>query len=66
MLIPILRTNNSYDYVKGFILDKLIESKEISKFKRTTGWVTIGTDRIRTTNVNSRVNSTKSDRLAIQ
>jgi len=48
MLIPILRSNNKYDFVKGFILDNLIESKEIVKFKRNTGWVTIGPDLIRT------------------
>jgi hypothetical protein len=47
MLIPILRTNNQYDYVKGNILDNLIESKDIIKFKRITGWVTIGSDPIR-------------------
>jgi hypothetical protein len=48
MLIPILRTDSNYDYVKGFILDGLIESKEVVKFKRITGWVTIGSDMIRT------------------
>jgi hypothetical protein len=47
MLIPILRTDNNYDFVKEFILDSLIESKEIVKFKRITGWVTIGTDKVR-------------------
>lgn len=49
MLIPILRADRHYDYVKGFILDDLIESKEIVKFKRITGWVTVGNDVIRTT-----------------
>jgi hypothetical protein len=48
MLIPILRNDNQFDYVKGFILDSLIESKAILKFKRITGWVTIATDAIRT------------------
>jgi len=47
MLIPVLRTDNHYDYVKDFILDSLIESNRIVKFKRITGWVTIGTDAIR-------------------
>ena len=47
MLIPILRTDNHYDFVKDFILDSLIESKGIIKFKRNTGWVTLGSDRIR-------------------
>ena len=47
MLIPILRNDNRYDFVKGFILNNLIESKGIVKFKRSTGWVTIGVDPIR-------------------
>lgn len=47
MLIFILRTDNSYDYVKGFILDSLIKSKEIAKFKRSSGWVTVGIDTLR-------------------
>jgi hypothetical protein len=47
MLIPILRTDNHFDYVKEYMLDSLIESKEIVKFKRITGWVTIATDKVR-------------------
>jgi hypothetical protein len=47
MLIQVLRTGNSYDYVKDFMLDSLIESKEIVQFRRKTGWVTIGIDPIR-------------------
>lgn len=47
MLIHVIRTGNHYDYVKGFILDHLIELKEIVKFKRSTGWVTVGADPIR-------------------
>ena len=47
MLIHVVRVDNRYDYVKDFILDILIESKEIVKFKRRTGWVTIGIDPIR-------------------
>ena len=47
MLIQVIRKDNHYDYVQDFILDKLIESKEVAKFKRSTGWVTIGTHQIR-------------------
>ena len=47
MLIPIIRNDNKYDFVKGVILNILIESKRIVKFKRCTGWVTLGTDPIR-------------------
>jgi len=47
MLIHVVRTGNHYDYVKDFVLDSLIESRGIVKFKRCTGWVTIGIDPIR-------------------
>ena len=47
MLIHVVRADNHYDYVKGFILDHLIELRDIVKFKRSTGWVTVGEDPIR-------------------
>ncbi len=47
MLLQVVRTGNRYDYVKDFMLDSLIESKGIVRFKRTSGWVTLGVDRIR-------------------
>ena len=47
MLIHVIRTDNNYDYVKDFMLDLLIASKEIAKFERSSGWVTIGVDPIR-------------------
>ena len=50
MLIQVMRTGNQYDYVKDFILDSRIESREIVKFKRRRGWVTIGLDPIRQSN----------------
>jgi hypothetical protein len=47
MLIHVMRTGNHYDYIKDYFLDSLIRSKGIIKFKRSTGWVTIGVDPIR-------------------
>ncbi|MBC7963948.1 MAG: hypothetical protein H7Y05_13520 [Steroidobacteraceae bacterium] len=47
MLLRVLRTDNYYDYIKNSMLQRLIESKGIIKFKRSTGWVTIGADPIR-------------------
>ena len=47
MLIHVIRTDNHYDYVKDFMLDLLIASKEILRFERSSGWVTIGVDPIR-------------------
>jgi hypothetical protein len=54
MLIPILRTNNYYDFVKGFLLDSLLEAKQVLKFKRKSGWVVIGNDVIRQQNRKSQ------------
>ena len=63
MLIQVLRTGNSYDYVKDFMLDSLIESKGIVKFRRNTGWVTVGADPIRKNKRDSLFNDT--DRIAV-
>ena len=63
MLIQVLRTGNIYDYVKDFMLDSLIESQGIVKFKRNTGWVTIGADPIRKNKRDSLFNDT--DRIAV-
>jgi len=50
MLIHVVRTGRHFDYIKDFLLNDLIEKKGIIKFKRSTGWATIGTDPIRGTN----------------
>jgi hypothetical protein len=39
----VIRTDKRYDYVDDFMLENLIKSKEIIKFKRNTEWVSIGT-----------------------
>jgi len=48
MLIQVNYPDGRNDYVKGFVLDKLIESHEIVRFKRSSGWVTLGVDPVRT------------------
>ena len=48
MLLQIISVDNQFDYVKDFRLDDLIESRKVKKFRRSTGWVTIGVDPIRT------------------
>jgi hypothetical protein len=58
MLIQVIRADNHYDYVKDFILDSLIESKGIVKFKRSTGWVTIGADPMRKSTRSGAFNGT--------
>lgn len=47
MLIQVLYDDNRYDYVKGYQLDMLLEGNKIQKFKRSSGWVTVGVDPIR-------------------
>jgi hypothetical protein len=44
-----MRDEKHYDYVKEPQLDKLIALKLIEKFKRTSGWVTLGADPVRDT-----------------
>jgi len=47
MLIHVLYDDNRYDYVKGFQLDRLLEAKKVQRFKRSSGWVTVGVDPVR-------------------
>jgi hypothetical protein len=47
MLIQVHWTNGSYNYVQDFMLDSLIEAGGVSRFLRSSGWVTVGVDRIR-------------------
>jgi hypothetical protein len=59
----VIRKDNHYDYVDDFMLDSLIKSKEIIKFKCGTEWVTIGADSKRGSQQDRILDS--SDRLAI-
>lgn len=48
MLIQVEYDNNKFDFVKNYQLDSLLENQRIRRFKRTSGWVTVGVDPIRT------------------
>jgi hypothetical protein len=48
MLIQVMYRNKSHDYLKDFQLSRYIDSGKIVKFRRSTGWVTVGLDPIRT------------------
>jgi hypothetical protein len=61
----VIRTDNHYDYVNDFMLDSLIKSKQIIKFKRNTEWVNVQTAPIRGNKQDRVFNSTNSNRLAI-
>ncbi len=47
MLIEVLYPGLQHDYVKDFMLSSLIENKKIIKFRRSSGWVTLGVDPVR-------------------
>ncbi|HBG05941.1 MAG TPA: hypothetical protein DDY22_10390 [Geobacter sp.] len=49
MLIQVNYADDRYDYVKDFMLEPLIKSGAITKFRRTSGWVRVGVDPIRKT-----------------
>jgi hypothetical protein len=48
MLIQVSYPDNRFDYVKDTVLDILIETRRISRFRRSSGWVTLGLDPVRT------------------
>jgi len=50
MLISVLYNNNTYGMIKRKRLEELIVSGCITKFFRSSGWVTISVDPIRKTN----------------
>lgn len=54
MLIQVAYDDEKYDYVKDFMLDKLIDAGAISKFRRSSGWVRVGVDPIRKRTTQSR------------
>ena len=49
MLIWVNYVDERYDYVKDFMLEPLIRSGVLKQFKRSSGWVRIGVDKIRKT-----------------
>jgi hypothetical protein len=54
MLVQVNWTNNTYDYVKDFMLDSLIEAGVVARFLRSSGWVTVGVDPVRTRHTNGQ------------
>jgi hypothetical protein len=52
MMVRVIYHDNRYDMVKSTRLDDLISSNALAKFQRTSGWVTIGVDPIRSSKRN--------------
>ena len=47
MLLRVIYKDGSFDLVKSFLLTSLIDSCEVLKFKRSSGWVDAGSSEVR-------------------
>ena len=47
MLTRVVYSDGSHDFVNGYFLTSLIESKGIIRFKRFDGWVTVPSQDVR-------------------
>ena len=47
MLIRVMYDNGKFDMVKPQLLNSLLESRKVSSFKRSSGWVVVGRDPVR-------------------
>jgi len=59
----VIRIDNHYDYVNDYMLDSMIKSKEIVKFKHNKEWVNVGKAPIRS--INQDIVFIGNNRLAI-
>ena len=66
MLINVMYTDHRFDMIKADRLEGFIRRGEILKFKRSTGWVTIGVDPIREQSSADRSPVGKARRQIIQ
>jgi hypothetical protein len=48
MLIRVIYTDDTYDYLRDSQLDRLLEIGKVAKFQRGSGWVAVGVESIRT------------------
>lgn len=49
MLIPVIKTCKEPDSVPPHVLDRMLARGEIHAFERSTGWVIVGRDPVRST-----------------
>jgi hypothetical protein len=59
VLIQVAYPGDRFDFVPQYMLHDLIETKEIVRFKRTSGWVAIGVDPLRQSRRQSSHNQSK-------
>ena len=48
MLIKVIYTDDTFDYLRENQLDRLLEMGKVAKFQRSSGWVAVGVEPIRT------------------
>ena len=51
MLIEVIRKGYKEGAVEDYLLGSLIEANKIIAFRRTSGWVTVGRDPVRSRNI---------------
>ncbi len=49
MLIRVVYQDFTYDYVNRYCLNRLIETRKVAMFRRSSGWVIVGIDPLRRT-----------------
>jgi len=47
MLIPVIYCDHSHDMIEPYLLSRMLRERKVRSFKRSSGWVRIGIDRIR-------------------
>jgi hypothetical protein len=47
MLIQVVFSDNHFGYFENYELDRLLELHQVARFRRSTGWVVIGVDPVR-------------------
>ena len=47
MLLRVIYTDGTFDFVKDSMLSAMIESCKVAKFKRASGWIEIGSSHVR-------------------
>jgi hypothetical protein len=47
MLIQVVFSDNHFGYFENYELDRLLELHQVARFRRSSGWVVIGVDPVR-------------------
>jgi len=47
MMIQVQYTDGRHDMVKAHILERLLDSHRLARFRRSAGWVVVGKDPVR-------------------